>query len=265
MVAGSPQCGLRCGDPDRLGRELVGAWTRTGWGFFYICEATRRRHAAARTLDVDIPPSHRSGGAPPGALLSGAHPNPDNRTHADIRRSGRRRALAAFSATSRTDAPCLRRFHGCFTPPRAQLTVMRHSTSAQRQRSSRPRYEPPHHGSLSARHRTPARRSRHTQSRRDPTSVIACATRDARAPLTKAGARPANQPGAHPSHQPPRGRSPHLMKPSSLTASYSSWRALMLWSIPARVASEISRPSTTCHSPPSEVTGKPKFRPAGTP
>ena len=71
--------------------------------------------------------------------------------------------------------------------------------------------------------------------------------------------------GPHPSHQPPRGRSPHLMKPSSLTASYSSWRALMLWSIPARVASEISRPSTTCHSPPSEVTGKPKFRPAGTP
>ena len=75
-------------------------------------------------------------------------------------------------------------------------------------------------------------------------------------------ARP-KQPGARPSHQPPRGRKPHLMKPSALTASYSSWRALMLWSIPARVASEISRPSTTCHSPPSEVTGKPKFRAGG--
>ena len=138
MVAGSPQCGLRCGDPDRLGREPAGAWPRTGWGFFYICEATRRRHAAGRTLNVDIPPSHRSGGAPPGTLLSGAHPNPDNRTYADIRRSGRRRTLAAFTAASRTDNPCLRRFHGCFTQPRAQLTVIRHSTPARHQRSSRP-------------------------------------------------------------------------------------------------------------------------------
>lgn len=96
---------------------------RTGWGFFYIYEATRRRHAAARTLDVDIPPSHRSG-APPGALLSGAHPNPDNHTSAGIRHSGRRRALAAFTAAARAGNPRLRRFHGCFTPPRAQLTVV---------------------------------------------------------------------------------------------------------------------------------------------
>ena len=160
------------------------AWPRTGWGFFYICEATRRRHAAGRTLNVDIPPSHRSGGAPPGALLSGAHPNPDNRTYADIRRSGRRRTLAAFTAALRTDNPGLRRFHGCFTPPRAQLTVICHSAPARRRRLSRPRHEPRHHGSSSARHRTPARRSWRTQSRRDPTSVIACATRDARAPLT---------------------------------------------------------------------------------
>lgn len=100
------------------------AWPRTGWGFFYIYEATRRRHAAARTLDVDIPPpSHRSG-APPGALLSGAHPNPDNHTSAGIRHSGRRRALAAFTAAARAGNPRLRRFHGCFTPPRAQLTVV---------------------------------------------------------------------------------------------------------------------------------------------
>ncbi len=104
------------------------------------------------------------------------------------------------------------------------------------------------------------------RARQHPQRKCPCAGhRNCAPPPHPRGRAPAHRGARAQSHQPPRGRSPHLMKPSALTASYSSCRALMLWSIPARVASEISRPSTTCHSPPSEVTGKPKFRPAGTP
>ena len=136
------------------------------------------------------------------------------------------------------------------------------ATHVSRAQTRRPHSYPAPHASLP---RLPPRQEHATSAHNSQRKAPELGHATAHNTRIHAGARPAKQPGAHPSHQPPRGRSPHLMKPSALTASYSSCRALMLWSIPARVASEISRPSTTCHSPPSEVTGKPKFRPAGTP
>lgn len=57
----------------------------------------------------------------------------------------------------------------------------------------------------------------------------------------------------------------YLIRPRARTASSSSWAALMLCSIPARVRSETSKPSTTTHSPFSAVAGMPKISPSGTP
>lgn len=136
------------------------------------------------------------------------------------------------------------------------------ATHVSRAQTRRPHSYPAPHASLPRLPPTPG--TRHLRAQQPTESARARPRHSAPHPHTR-GRAPGHSRARAQSHQPPRGRSPHLMKPSALTASYSSCRALMLWSIPARVASEISRPSTTCHSPPSEVTGKPKFRPAGTP
>ncbi len=109
------------------------------------------------------------------------------------------------------------------------------------------------------------------------TLTLACCATIPRYTLGRISGRPHDRPATHLPHR-TRGRaqptSPGAPCPGAVASReaerldgvgvLSSWRALMLWSIPARVARKISgrrRPATRTVG---EVTGKPKFRPAGT-